>query len=52
VSAAHGPFETANGLAVGFSHDELGALLAAINISARLTGQAGPAVYETTARRQ
>jgi hypothetical protein len=52
VSPAHGPAETGNGLAAGFSHDELGALLAAINISARLTGQAGPAVYETTARQQ
>lgn len=52
VSPAHGPAETANGLAAGFSHDELGALLAAINISVRLSGQAGPAVYETTALQQ
>jgi hypothetical protein len=52
VSPTHGPAETGNGLGAGFSHDELGALLAAINIGARLTGQAGPAVYETTARQQ
>jgi hypothetical protein len=52
VSPTHGPTETGNGLASGFSHDELGAVLAAINISTRLTGQAGPAVYETTARLQ
>lgn len=51
-SALHGPTQTINGLAAGFSHDKLGAVLAAINISARLTGDAGPAVYETTARQQ
>lgn len=51
-SALHGPTQTTNGLAAGFSHDELGAVLAAINISTRLTGDAGPAVYETTARQQ
>jgi hypothetical protein len=52
VSPTHGPAESGNGLAAGFSHDELGALLAAINVSVRLTGQASPAVYETTARQQ
>jgi hypothetical protein len=52
VSPRHGPVDTSNGLASGFAHDELGAVLAAINISARLTGSAGPAVYETTARLQ
>jgi hypothetical protein len=51
-SSRHGPAETGNGLASGFTHDELGAVLAAINISVRLSGQAGPAVYETTARLQ
>lgn len=52
VSPVHGPAEQTNGLAAGFSHDELGAVIAAINISSRLSGQAGPVVYETTARQQ
>ncbi len=52
VSPRHGPTDTSNALASGFTHDELGAVLAAINISVRLTGAAGPAVYETTARLQ
>jgi hypothetical protein len=52
VSAVHGPAERRNGLAAGFSHDAMGAVLAAINISTRLAGLAGPAVYETTARLQ
>lgn len=51
-SPRHGPADTRNGLAAGFSHDEFGAALAAINLSVRLSGQAGPAVYETTARLQ
>ena len=52
TSSAHGPTVTANGLAAGFSHDELGAALAAFNITYRLTSDAGPLVYETTARQQ
>jgi hypothetical protein len=52
VSRPHGPMDTSNGLASGFSHDELGVVLAAINISTRLTGSVGPAVYESTARLQ
>jgi hypothetical protein len=52
VSPTHGPADTGHGLAAGFSRDELGAVLAAINISVRLTGRAGPPVYETTARLQ
>lgn len=51
-SPVHGPAQTGNGLASGFSHDELGAALAAINISTRLSSAAGPMVYETTARLQ
>lgn len=51
-SPRHGPAHTSNGVASGFSHDQLGAVLAAFNISVRLTGLAGPAVYETTARLQ
>ncbi len=52
ISAAHGPRRDGDGMATGFSHDELGAALAAIHISTRLTGAAGPLVYETTAREQ
>lgn len=52
LSPQHGPAQRSNGLAAGFTHDELGAALAAINIGARLTAEAGPAVYETTARQQ
>lgn len=52
VAVGHGPAETAAGLAAGFSHDELGAVLAAVNISSRLAALAGPAVYESTARIQ
>ena len=51
-STTHGPAHTADGLAAGFSHDELGAALAAINISYRLTNDVGPVVYESTARQQ
>jgi hypothetical protein len=39
-------------LAKGFSHDALGAATAAINIGVRLTSEAGPQVYEATAREQ
>ena len=52
VSTAHGPRMRHGGLAAGFAHDELGAVIAAINISTRLTGSAGPDVYEPTARHQ
>jgi hypothetical protein len=52
TSPIHGPAQTADGLATGFSHDELGAALAAFNITYRLTSDAGPLVYETTARQQ
>lgn len=52
TSRIHGPRRTDGGLARGFSHDELGAAIAAINISTRLTGAVGPAVYGNTARQQ
>jgi hypothetical protein len=42
----------ASGLAAGFSHDELGAAIAAWNISQRLTSDAAPLVYATTAHQQ
>jgi hypothetical protein len=47
-----GPRNTAGGLAKGFSHDTLGAALAAVNISFRLASEAGPQVYEATVREQ
>jgi hypothetical protein len=52
ASLTHGPRNTASGLATGFSHDTLGAALAAMNISFRLTSEAGPQIYEATARSQ
>lgn len=51
-SPAHGPRSTAGGLAKGFSHDTLGAALAAMNIGTRLASEVGPQVYEPTARQQ
>lgn len=50
-SPLHGPRQTEDGLASGFSQDELGAVIAAINIMGRLSSS-DPRVYETTARRQ
>jgi hypothetical protein len=52
ASPLHGPLRQSAGVVAGFSHDELGAALAAINISARLSSSAGAAVYEATARQQ
>ena len=52
MSTSHGPRIRHGGLAAGFAHDELGAVIAAINISTRLTGSAGPDVYEPTVRHQ
>ncbi len=52
LSATHGPREQTNGLAAGFTHDELGAAIAAINIANRASAVAGPIVYETTLRQQ
>ena len=52
TSATHGPFRTGGGLAAGFSHDALGAALAAFNITYRLSSDVGPMVYDATARAQ
>ncbi|MGE3836177.1 MAG: hypothetical protein AB7H43_15540 [Acidimicrobiia bacterium] len=51
-SRQHGPARTGDGLASGFTHDELGAALAAMHITARLTPAVPPVVYQTTARAQ
>jgi hypothetical protein len=52
VSPTHGPRNTEGGRATGFSHDALGAALAAVNISFRLASEVGPQVYEPTVREQ
>ncbi|MBW0117193.1 hypothetical protein [Pseudonocardia abyssalis] len=48
VSQRHGPMLTADGRAAGFTHDELGAAVAASNLAPRVSSAAGPAVYEAT----
>jgi hypothetical protein len=52
ASAVAGPRNTVGGLAKGFTHDALGAAIAAVNISFRLASEVGPQVYEATAREQ
>jgi hypothetical protein len=52
ISAEHGPRERDGGVARGFSHDELGAALAAVHLSVRLSADVGPQVYEVVAREQ
>jgi hypothetical protein len=52
ASPVAGPRNTNGGRAMGFSHDALGAALAAVNIGARLSSEAGPEVYEATAHNQ
>jgi len=52
VSPTHGPRHTQAGRATGFSHDALGAALAAVNIGARLSSTATLAVSQATTREQ
>ncbi|MFN2534865.1 MAG: hypothetical protein ABR528_06400 [Pseudonocardiaceae bacterium] len=52
TSPVAGPRHTETGLAKGFTHDALGAAVAAVNISSRLASEVGPQVYEATAREQ
>jgi hypothetical protein len=52
TSPRAGPARVTDGVAAGFTHDELGAVLAAMNIAARLNEDVGPAVYEAVARQQ
>ncbi len=52
TSTAHGPFRSGEGMASGFSHDDLGAALAAFNIIQRFAVELGPQVYVTTVRQQ
>lgn len=52
VSQRHGPALTADGRAAGFTHDELGAALAASNLAPRVSSAAGPKIYESTITEQ
>lgn len=52
VSSQAGPRDTAGGLARGFSHDEAGAVLAAVHIVVRVAPQLGPGIFDTTLRAQ
>lgn len=52
VSAQAGPSGTSGGIAAGFAHTPLGALLAAVNIGVRANAQWGPRIFTTVIRRQ
>lgn len=52
LSTEHGPSRREATASSGFAHDDLGAVMAAINIGARLTPAAGAAVLNATARTQ
>jgi hypothetical protein len=52
VSAQAGPYDTSGGLAAGFAHTPLGALLAAVNIGVRANAQWGPQIFTTVIRGQ
>ncbi len=51
-SAQAGPRDTSGGLAAGFAHSPLGALLAAINIAVRANAQWGPWIFTAVIRNQ
>ena len=44
-SVQAGPHDTRGGLAAGFAHSPLGALLAAVNVGVRANAQWGPAIF-------
>ncbi|MFC4951077.1 hypothetical protein [Pseudonocardia sp. GCM10023141] len=48
ASTSHGPFREEMGLAFGFSHDPIGAAIAATHLSPRLSTAAGPDVATAT----
>ncbi len=52
VSAQAGPYNTSAGVAAGFAHTPLGALLAAVNIGVRANAQWGPRIFVTVIRSQ
>jgi len=45
LSVQAGPYDTSGGLAAGFAHSPLGALLAAVNVGVRANAQWGPAIF-------
>jgi hypothetical protein len=51
-SAAAGPHDTNRGIAAGFTHSPLGALLAGVNIGVRANAQWGPRIFTAVIRRQ
>lgn len=52
VSAQAGPYDTSGGMAAGFAHSPLGALLAAVNIGVRANAQWGPRIFTGVIRGQ
>jgi hypothetical protein len=52
ISAQAGPYDTSGGVAAGFAHSPLGALLAAVNIGVRANAQWGPRIFTTVIRGQ
>ncbi|MEV4665700.1 hypothetical protein AB0J85_27595 [Micromonospora echinofusca] len=52
VSGQAGPLDTGGGAARRFSHDEAGALLAAVHITVRCAPQLGPGVFDQTLQKQ
>jgi hypothetical protein len=52
VSAQAGPYDTSGGVAAGFAHTPLGALLAAVNIGVRANAQWSPRIFGTVIRGQ
>jgi hypothetical protein len=52
ISAQAGPRETSGGVAAGFVHSPLGALLAAVNIGVRANAQWGPRIFTAVIRSQ
>jgi hypothetical protein len=52
IVPTHGPFQKVNGRMFGFSHDELGAALAAIRVGTRASVAAGADVATSTFEQQ
>src|SRR6266550_4649740 len=52
VSPTDGPRDVSHGQARGFTHTQMGAVLAVAHISLRLSPQVGPGVFEATLREQ
>jgi hypothetical protein len=52
VSAQAGPYDLSGGVATGFAHNPLGALMAAVNIGVRANAQWGPQIFTAVIRGQ